>query len=133
MWKKWLVLSLLVALWSTAVFGGGFYVGTIKSNELQELADRYPFVNDSRGGFLRDKDRMVLFGILATMNTDQKKITVSARTKQFRVTLTPKTILIENSKTISSAEKGDWVAVDMLYSKPFMADKIYFSQYRQYK
>ena len=133
MWKRWLVLGLLVALWSAAVFGGGFYLGTIKSNELQVLADKYPFVNDNNGGFLRDKDRMVLFGILSTMSTDQKEIIVNARTKQFRVTLTPKTTLIEGSKSISSAERGDWVAVDMLYSKPFVADKIYFSQYRQYK
>ena len=133
MWKKWLVLILLAILWSAVVFGGGFYIGTIKSNELQVLADKYPFVNDSNGGFLRDKDRMVLFGILVTMSTDKKVITVSALTKQFNVTLTPNTTLIENSKSISSAQRGDWVAVDMLYSKHFIADKIYFSQYRQYK
>lgn len=77
-------------------------------------------------GAFREKDRIVLFGTVKEVDFKNKKVILNVYKKKYIIQIVPSTVN-RPEFPFENAKPGDRVYLDMGYDRPFVAERIYFT------
>lgn len=103
----------------------GYQYGYYKANWAERLIKEVPLVSDRAGGVFRERNKIVLFGVVQKVNIKDKKVDIKVLNKIYSIKIVPSSI-VPVERPFENTEVGDKIYVDMTYDKPFIADRVYF-------
>lgn len=124
----WILLVLILVIGvGSSLFYAGYLYGKNKAFWFVDLIRSTPKTANVTQGFMVENERLVIFGVLREINRQKGIITVEVSGKMYEIKTTKESSLIPESQSYEGTKIGNWVVVNMKLDKPFVADKIYFS------
>ena len=103
----------------------GYQYGYYRASWAERLVNEVPLVSDKAEGAFREHNKIVLFGVVQKVNIKDKKVQIKALNKVYSIKIVPSSI-VPIERPFENAKVGDKIYVDMIYDKPFVADRVYF-------
>ena len=103
----------------------GYQYGYYRASWAERLINEVPLIADKSEGAFRERNKIVLFGVVQKVNIRDKKVDIKVLNKVYSIRIIPSSV-VAVERPFENAGIGDRIYVDMTYDRPFIADRVYF-------